>query len=62
MLGLCAMLLVFFALIGTLSYWVSWELLDKRTRPSFTKKLLSDFAGLLQRERIPGSAVAAEQS
>lgn len=62
MLGLCAILLIFFAFIGVLSYWVSWELLDKRTRPSFTRKLLNDFSGLIQRERIPESAVAAEQS
>jgi len=60
MLGLCAMLLVFLALIGALSYWVSWELLDKRTRPAFAKKLLSD-CGLLQQGQMP-ETVAAERS
>ena len=62
MLGLCAMLLVFFTLIGALSYWVSWELLDKRDRPAFSKKLLDDCAGLVGRHGVAErQAVAAER-
>jgi len=63
MLGLCAMLLVFLAVIGALSYWISWELLDKRTRPAFSKKLLDDCARLFQRDGVPQTrTVAAERS
>ena len=61
MLGLCAMLLVFLTLIGALSYWVSWELLDKRDRPAFSRKLLDDCASLFQREVPERRAVAAER-
>ncbi len=51
MLGLCAMLLALFAVAAVLSYWVSWELESKHTRPSFAAKLLSDCARLFGRGR-----------
>ena len=49
MLGLCAMLLIMLAIAAVLSYWVSWELENKNTRPSFTAKLWSDCAGIFGR-------------
>jgi hypothetical protein len=51
MLGLCAMLLVLFAVTAVLSYWVSWELENKNTRPSFMTKLWIDCTGVLGRGR-----------
>ncbi len=60
MLGLCAMLLVLFAVAAVLSYWVSWELEDKNTRPGFMAKFWSDFAGLLGRGRTGWEAHATD--
>jgi len=51
MLGLFAMLLVLLAVAAILSYWVSWELEDKNTRPGFLAKAASDLAGLFGRDR-----------
>jgi len=51
MLGLIAMLLVLLAVAALLSYWVSWELENKETRPSFLAKAGSDMAGLFGRRR-----------
>lgn len=64
MLGLCAIVLVFLALIGMLSYWISWELQDRNMRPAFVKKLWNDFAGLLHRGesvRLPDPRPATER-
>jgi hypothetical protein len=51
MLGLVAMLLVLLAVAALLSYWVSWELENKSTRPSFLARAASDLAGLFGRGR-----------
>jgi hypothetical protein len=51
MLGLFAMLLVLFAIAAVLAYWVSWELENKNTRPSFMVKFWNDFAALFGRGR-----------
>ncbi len=51
MLGLCAMLLVLLAVAAVLSYWVSWELENKYTRPSFMTKVWNDGTGLFGRTR-----------
>ena len=45
------MLLVLFAVTAVLSYWVSWELENKNTRPSFMTKVWIDCTGLLGRGR-----------
>jgi hypothetical protein len=45
------MLLVLFAIAAVLSYWVSWELESKLTRPSFAAKFFGDCAALLKRDR-----------
>ena len=49
MLGLFAMLLVMFAVAAALSYWVSWELENKYTRPNFAAKVVGDCARLFGR-------------
>jgi len=51
MLGLIAMLLVLLAVAAVLSYWVSWELENKDTRPNFFAKAASDLGGLFGRGR-----------
>ena len=51
MLGLFAMLLIQLAVAALLSYWVSWELENKNTRPSFFAKAAGDLAGLFGRDR-----------
>jgi len=51
MLGLFAMLLVLFAVVAVLAYWVSWELENKNTRPSFMAKFWGDVSGLFGFER-----------
>ena len=53
MLGLCAMLLVLFAVAAILSYWVSWELENKNTRPTFMAKVWNDCRELLGRGAEP---------
>jgi hypothetical protein len=61
MLGLFAMLLVLLAVAALLSYWVSWELENKETRPSFLAKAGSDLAALVGRRRdeVPGTRPAS---
>jgi hypothetical protein len=49
MLGLFAMLLVLLAVAAVLSYWVSWELENKNTRPNFFAKAAADLGGLFGR-------------
>ena len=56
MLGLFAMLLTLFAVAAVLAYWVSWELENKNTRPSFMAKFWGDVAGLLGRDRAEARA------
>ena len=51
MLGLFAMLLILLAVAALLSYWVSWELENKNTRPSFFARAAADLGGLFGRER-----------
>jgi hypothetical protein len=49
MLGICAMLLVLGAMSSACSYWISWDLEHKDTRPAFTTKIWNDLTGLLRR-------------
>ncbi len=51
MLGLIAMLLILFAVAAVLADWVSWELENKNTRPSFMAKFWNDVGTLFGRGR-----------
>lgn len=49
MLGFVALMSVLGGLIGLAFYWMSWEMTDSRTRPTFSAKLRNDCAQLLRR-------------
>ncbi len=57
MAGFLALLLALVGVVCLASYWMSWEIQDKRRRPTFTAMLWSDAARLLGRNsgRIPVS-------
>jgi hypothetical protein len=51
MLGLCGMIGVQLTLIGLMSYWISWDMQHKETRPVFMKQVGNDFARLFRKFR-----------
>jgi hypothetical protein len=48
MLGFFGMIVAFLALIGLFSYWISWDMQHKDTRPGLTKQIGNDIAVSLQ--------------
>jgi hypothetical protein len=51
MLGFLAMMSCFAGLVAFLSYWVSWEMQHKDTRPSFQTKIWTDLMDLIGKRR-----------
>ena len=51
MLAVSGMMSVFVALISMASYWISWDLQPKESRPSFTTTTWHDVADVLEKCR-----------
>ncbi len=64
MLGFFAMMFVFLAVASLITYWISWDLQPKGTRPSFTTKVATDLVDVVAKcrdsIRNTGSGSAAE--
>jgi hypothetical protein len=63
MLGLMGMIVVQFALVCLLSYWIAWEMQHKETRSAFRTQAWNDLVNLLRKYRasiqIPGLKLPA---
>ena len=57
MIGFLVLMIALVGLICAVSYWISWELQDRRRRVGFTRTLWNDAARLFARKNggIPAS-------
>jgi len=55
MIGFFVLMLLMGASIWLTSYWISWEIEDARTRPTFRAQLNGDWTRLFGRNRVATS-------
>ena len=55
MIGFSLLTLLMVALTWLVAYWISWEIQDSRTRPTFAAQFRSDRTRLLGRNRLARS-------